>query len=326
MDEQISSPEIVPKYPVGRVILIGFALICLAVVWYLYDLGIISPPKINGVKMIVVEVGETAEQTGQRLLREGIIRNVGDFLLYLKITGHDTAIKPGIYVFRDPISVPRIVMLIAGNTHEIDITLVEGWTNGEMAEALERVGLFSKEEFLAAAEGKEGYLFPDTYRVFENATPESFVDRMNKRFGEKIAPLTDDIVSSRRPLSDVVVMASLIEKESSGDSDRTLISGILWKRLEKGMPLQADATLSYLTGRASKDLTQSDLKIDSLYNTYRYKGLPKGPIGNPGFKALDAAVHPQVSPYLFYLHDEKGVAHFARTFEEHKKNKIRYLR
>lgn len=292
----------------------------------MYDLGIITPPVYATPKTIIIEQGMTAESTGRLLEREGIVRNTGDFLLYLKLTGNDRAIKPGLYVFREPLSVPRLVGMIAGDVGELEVTLVEGWTNEEMGRALQRAGIFSREGFVRAATGKEGYLFPDTYRLFFNATPESFVDRLEKRFQEKTSSLLPDILQSKKMLSDVVIMASLIEKESSGDADRAIISGILWKRLEKGIPLQVDATLSYLTGKESKDLTQDDLKIESLYNTYRYKGLPKGPIGNPGFKALDAAVHPVVTPYLFYLHDKDGVAHFARTFEEHKKNKEKYLK
>jgi UPF0755 protein len=319
-------PETPSGYSINRIVFIGFIFIVGVVFWYLYDLGIFFTPRFDGEKTIIVGAGETAEQTGRNLQREGIIRSVGDFLLYLKITGHDTSIKPGVYVFREPISVPKIVARIAGDTREIDVTLIEGMTNNEMAIILERAGLFSKKSFLAAAEGKEGYLFPDTYRIFQNATPESFVDRLSKQFDNKISQLLGGISRQNKSVGDIVVMASLIEKEASGDTDRAIISGILWKRIEKNIPLQVDATLSYLTGKSSEELTTEDLKIDSLYNTYRNKGLPKAPIGNPGLKALEAAVYPKASPYLFYLHDKNGVVHFARTFEEHKQNKTRYLK
>jgi len=121
-------------------------------------------------------------------------------------------------------------------------------------------------------------------------------------------------------------MASLIEKESSGDEDRSIISGILWKRFNNNRPLQVDATLSYLLGKKSQDLTVDDLNIDSPYNTYRYPGLPVGPIGNPGLEAIQAAIYPKDSPYWFYLHDKTGKAYYAKTFEEHIANKNKYLR
>ncbi len=110
-----------------------------------------------------------------------------------------------------------------------------------------------------------------------------------------------------------------------GDSDRAIVSGILWNRLNKGMPLQVDATLGYVTGKSSSELTVNDLKSDSLYNTYTHKGLPPGPISNPGIAAIGAAIHPDISPYLYYLHDKNGVIHFARTFAEHKQNIAKYL-
>ncbi len=122
-------------------------------------------------------------------------------------------------------------------------------------------------------------------------------------------------------------MASIIEKEASGKAnDSAVISGILWKRIDAGIGLQADATLTYVTGRASSELRQSDLASASPYNTYTHRGLPPTPISNPGLDAIRAAIYPQGSPYLFYLHDSQGNAHFARTLDEHIANREKYLR
>ena len=120
-------------------------------------------------------------------------------------------------------------------------------------------------------------------------------------------------------------MESFIDNEVHNPEDRKIVSGILWKRIDKGIGLQVDASLTYILGKASAELTQDDLKMDSPYNTYKYKGLPKGPISNPGKEAIEAAVFPQTSPYLFYLSDKDGITRYAKNFEEHKNNKFKYL-
>ena len=121
-------------------------------------------------------------------------------------------------------------------------------------------------------------------------------------------------------------MASILEKDANGREDARVISGILWKRFDAGMRLQADATLSYILGKESKHLTLSDLKTDSPYNTYLHTGLPAGPIGNPGMETLRAAILPEVSPYWYYLHDGEGVVHYAKNFAEHERNRRLYLK
>ncbi len=123
-----------------------------------------------------------------------------------------------------------------------------------------------------------------------------------------------------------MTMASLLEEEAIREEDRRLISGVLWKRLEAGVALQVDAALTYVTGRASHELTGEDLKFDSAFNTYFYPGLPLGPISNPGLDAIEAALRPTASPYWFYLSDKEGNTYYSATFEEHKEKKFKYLR
>ena len=216
--------------------------------------------------------------------------------------------------------------MITSDVAEHKIRIREGWTNYEIALYLEREWLAKKDEFLKAAERLEGYLFPDTYQVFENVSSQELLALMRETFDKKVAPLQEAMAQKNISLKDMVIMASLVEKESAGDEDRAIIAGILWKRLANDRPLQVDATLSYLTGKESKELTTYDLQIDSPYNTYRNQGLPAGPSGNPGFEAMKAAVFPQESPYWFYLHDKEGTPHYAVIFEEHIANKEKYLR
>ena len=201
---------------------------------------------------------------------------------------------------------------------EVLITIPEGYTVRQMGELFEKVGLFLKEEFLVLAQKEEGYLFPDTYRFFRKTTPEKVIEKMKKNFEEKIKDLSVN--------RDTIIMASIIEKEIHDTEDRKVVSGILWRRIKEEIGLQVDASLNYVLGKTSAELTADDLKIDSPYNTYKYRGLPVGPIANPGLDAILAAINPTESPYLFYLSDKDGVTHFARNFEEHKANKLRYLR
>ena len=121
-------------------------------------------------------------------------------------------------------------------------------------------------------------------------------------------------------------MASIIEKEANGEEDRAVISGILWKRIAQGMPMQVDAPFLFLLNKQSSELTIKDLAIDSPYNTYKYKGLPPGPINNPRLESIKAALNPQTSPYLYYLHDAKGGIHYASDFKGHQANITRYLK
>ena len=163
---------------------------------------------------------------------------------------------------------------------------------------------FNKDKFLLEAKDKEGYLFPDTYFFLNNANETDVIKSMSDNFEKKINPLLSEIISSGKTEKEIIIMASIIEREAKGEIDRDVISGILWKRISIGMPLQ----------------------VDAAPETYKVKGLPKSPICNPGLEAIKASIHPQSSPYLYYLHDKDGNIHYARTFAEHKKNKLKYLK
>jgi len=211
-------------------------------------------------------------------------------------------------------------------SNEILITIPEGYTIKQIGDLFEKNNLFSKKDFLNFARNEEGYLFPDTYKFFKNTTPQKVAEKMKNNFDIKVAEFLPEISRQKKSLSNIIIMASIIEKEVHNLEDRKIVSGILWKRIEQGIGLQVDASLTYILGKTSAELTQEDLKIDSLYNTYKYKGLPAGPISNPGKNAIESAIFPQTSPYLFYLSDKEGITRYARNFEEHKENKFKYLR
>lgn len=186
---------------------------------------------------------------------------------------------------------------------EITITIPEGFTAEQIGELFEKNNLFTKGDFLAVAGANEGYLFPDTYNFFKNTAPEKAVEKMKNNFNAKTAEFLPEIANQKKSLDDVVIMASIIEKEVHKPEDRKIVSGILWKRLKRGIGLQ----------------------VDAAPDTYKYKGLPNGPISNPGKESIEAAVYPAKSPYLFYLSSKDGVTHYARNFDEHKNNKFKYL-
>jgi UPF0755 protein len=176
----------------------------------------------------------------------------------------------------------------------VKVTIPEGYTLEDIADKFKPFKNFNQDNFFRITKDKEGYLFPDTYFLSGNETEEKIVKIMEENFKKKAGQINPK----------VLVIASLLEKESKITEERKIISGILWKRLKADMPLQVDAEP----------------------DTYLYKGLPPAPICNPGLDSIGAALNPVESKYWYYLHDKKGIIHYAKTFEEHKANKAKYLK
>lgn len=181
--------------------------------------------------------------------------------------------------------------------------------------------------------GLEGYLFPDTYRVYSDASVEEIVIKMLANFDSKLSvKMRQDIKAQGKTIYEIVIMASLIEKEApinyadSENKDARLVSDIFWGRLKTGQALQSDATLSYLLSDNNSSHSGSDLEIDSPYNSYKYPGLPPTPICNPGLKALEAAIYPIKTDYNYFLTSRDGKIYYARTYDEHLSNKYKYLK
>jgi UPF0755 protein len=291
---------------------------------------ILLPPATFPVPYrITINNGQSLFSISKELSNDGVIRSRRAFEMLVMTFGSDSHISEGEYYFERPVSVVEVAMHIAGRQFGIDrkkVTFPEGFSNKEMATRLDATfDTFDTELFLSLAKGHEGYLFPDTYGFFPSTTPDVMVAALKKNFEKKTEPLQKDFDSSKRSRADIIVMASIIEKEAAGDSDRAIVSGILWNRIDAGIPLQVDAPFLYLVGKESKDLTRKDLALDSPYNTYIHKGLPPTPINNPGLAAITAALHPEPSAYFYYLHDKNGMIHYAKTYAEHKKNIQKYL-
>jgi len=247
----------------------------------------------------------------------------------LRLSGKGDSVQTGIYKFDMPENVFSVAYRLATGTSglpPVRITFVEGVT---VREAAARVASalpdITAEDFLSAAEGQEGYLFPDTYFFSSSVDADTIIATMRANFTAKMAPLMDDVSVSSHPLADIVTMASLVEKEGRSSEVRHMVAGILWNRLERGMPLQVDVVFGYIFNRTTYSPSLADLKVDSPYNTYTHKGLPPGPIDNPGLDSLEAAVHPTKTSYLFYLTDKNGAMHYATTYAGHQANQRKYL-
>ena len=317
----------------------------------LYALGYAMLPHTNfsGEKRIVIEKGQGPRNIGAMLKKERVIGLKWAFVAYVAFTNTASYLQPGTYVFREDASLPTIVsMLTRIGRMEKTITIPEGWGVTDIVQYLNEKSVASAEDLRALAERKdrpaaverfwfvrelpenatlEGYLFPDTYRVFSDATAEDVIVKMLENFEKKLSPdMMGAVKMSGRSLHENIIMASLIEKEVATDEDRALVSGILWKRLKNGMPLQVDATINYITGNHTTEVTLADTKVESAYNTYKYAGLPAGPIANPGLTAVWAALHPKGSSYFFYLSTPDGQTIFSKTLDEHNIAKAKYLR
>lgn len=288
-----------------------------------------TPKEFPTERVIFITDGMTLSEISTHLKDEAAIRSKVMFEALVAIFAGEENLKAGIYYFREPANSIVVAKRLATGQYGLAssrVTVPEGSTVTDVAKILKsRLPLFDAEGFLAQADELEGYLFPDTYFFLPTATPEQVIDEMTGNFKKKAGELSREIEKNGQTLADVVTMASILEKEAHTLEDKRMIAGILWKRIREGMPLQVDATFLYINGKNTFELTTDDLAIDSPYNTYRNKGLPPGPIANPGFDSILAAVTPEESPYFFYLSDRRGNLYYSEDFEQHKEYKFKYL-
>jgi len=293
------------------------------------------------IKFFKVEKGESAKVIAAHLKNSDLIENQFFFQLYVFLSLRQYALKSGEYKLSQSMSIREIAdTIVFGGTNEVLITIPEGFTLKQIEQRLVAAGLVKHNELISytfsdgapailsdkpKSASLEGYLFPDTYRFFKDAKLPDIVSKMVANLDDKLtSDLKTAVKISSYTIYEIITMASLIEKEVKSDADREIVSGILWKRLKAKVPLQVDATLVYITG--SKEIFDADKKINSPYNTYFYRGLPKGPISNPGLSAIMAAIFPKSSPYWYYLSAKDGATIFSKTLEEHNRNRAIYLK
>lgn len=296
-------------------------------IFYFSFLG--APDNFPRGRIVYIPEGSTLRSAGDILEKEGVIASSKLFSITSAVFFGGKVIAGG-YFFEKDIPLLSVIFKVNRGNYGIvfpRLVLKEGFTLKDMAKECAVVFENCKEgEFLELSKGKEGYLFPDTYFLPPNATAEDVIKVAGNNFDKKIKPLEEKIEKFGESVSSVIIMASILEGEAREDYDRRVIAGILWKRIKIGMPLQVDAPFKYLNGKGTAELSRKDLKIDSPYNTYLYRGLPPTAINNPGIESIKAAISPIETDYLFYLTDSKGIFHYAKTHEEHVLNKARYLK
>src|SRR3989344_3918537 len=292
--------------------------------------GVVAAPRT----LFEIKEGEGFREISARLKAEHLIRSKTAFELYALFTGSATKLRAGNYTFDAGMTGEEILAeLVRGSHREVNATIPEGLSSYAVERILVGAGVVREGGFIAAVAERdlEWNLFPDTYRFFTDSSVGDVLEKFSQNFNEK----TKEFFSGgEKNFKETLVLASLLEREVPDFEERRMVAGILKKRIAERMPLQVDATICYIKEKMGYPgafdcypLTPLDFKIDSAYNTYLYRGLPPGPIGNPGFLALRAAQESKSSPYWFYLSDPKTKKTiFAKTLEEQSKNKALYLR
>ncbi len=314
------------------IVLVGL-LVVAAICAYIYFIVAEAPQNFATNQFIEIEKGSSLSKVATQLEEKQIISSADLFKLGVYITGRQDQIKSGTYYFTEPIRVEEVVSKIINGSFEVPterVTILEGHAAYQFAPAIARVlPEVDTDTFLSLirAENKEGYLYPDTYFFPQNATEEDVLRIMERNFEKKIEPLQGLIASSKYSLPEILTMASLVENEAGSASYETKqnVAGVLWKRVDVGIPIQADAVFSYIFQKHLPRVLLSHLEVDSPYNIYKKTGLPPGPIGNPSIDSIRATLEPIVTDNLFYLTGFDGKFYYAKTNGGHEQNRRLHL-
>jgi UPF0755 protein len=311
----------------------GLTVLAVATITIVLAAGFSMLPPRPGERrqqFVQVAAGSTLRQVARLLQSEGLIRDSFCFEWYIRLGGGQRDVKAGYYHLSPGLSALRIASLLRqGAIVQLRVTIPEGFTNREAAELFAAKGLVDRGRFLAVLadaaflkettgytlSNAEGYLFPDTYNFRAGATEAEVAAVMLKHFKELAAKHFPGMPEWR--LREVVILASLVEKEARRPAEREMIAGVFTNRLRQGYPLQSCATVQYVLGKWKEKLYYKDLQIASPYNTYLHNGLPPGPIANPGLASLQAAANPAQVSYLYFVAKPDGSHHFSNTYAEH---------
>jgi UPF0755 protein len=333
------------KISIGLIVLAAF----LGGIFFVYSQIYFSHGKTQEKKIVAIKKGDNALVVGEKLKKEGIISGKYYLAIYLWKKNNLHSLVAGVYEFVPGLKISEIAQIITGGEvlpTSVPVTFPEGMTIENMATVLDKNGfsgadfisitnnppqeLKDKYKFLSeipVSKSLEGYLFPDTYFIAKDAKSEQIIDKMLDAFNDKVFLATEkEIKAQNKTLYQIITMASILEKEVNTEEDFKIVSGIFWKRLSIGQALQSDATLEYILKTKDFQHSVQQTQVDSPYNAYKYKGLPPGPISNPGIDAIMAALNPQDSKYLYFLTDPKNPKNtvYSATFEEHVVNKRKF--
>ncbi len=321
-----------------RILVTVIVLPVLYLFWLLAD-GTRPYRKAEGEVILDIPRGTRTREIADQLESIGVIRSRWTFLALYSLSRGRGTLKAGEYSFEEPASSLQVLRkLMQGDVSYEVVVIPEGYNRFEIADIIAERGFATREEFLRASENTalipdlapealtlEGFLYPDSYHLPRHASAALIAERMVARFREVYGEIT--AASYDRSANEVVTLASLIEKETSRRDERRVVSSVFHNRMKKGMLLQCDPTVIYaalLAGRPVRRLRRLDLEMDSPYNTYRHRGLPPGPIANPGRQSLEAALAPDETGYLFFVLNANGGHRFSTTLSEHNRAVVDY--
>jgi UPF0755 protein len=325
---------------VGKIFAIILILVLFFGGWFAW--AVLTPVEPHGQTFVMLRPGYSTRRIAAELKSAGVIRSEQAFILWRYIS-HKRSLKAGEYLFKQPANTINVQnRLRRGDVYFHTVVVPEGFTMFDIARAIEAAGLGPAEDFLKVARTNtaliadlapnapslEGYLFPDTYQFSRMQKMGDMAAEMVKQF-RQVAAQIGLTSTSAQPIQRTVTMASIIEKETAVPEERPLVASVYYNRLAKKIALDADPSVIYaelLAGTYTGALHHDDMRFDSPYNTYRYVGLPPGPIANPGKSSLEAAMHPAQSDYFYFVADATGHHRFAHTLEEHDKNVAAYRR
>jgi len=336
-------------------VILVFLIFIIFIFYNAYRSNINNQIENNGdVVSFEIKSGENVAKIISNLISSDLIKSELFFKIYIWQTENETKLQAGIYELNRGMSIVKIVDKLVGGdvlSKEQDIKILEGWDIVDMETYFLKNNILPKDDFNKKASmaisdwsfdftkykflenvpsdvDLEGYLFPDTYRIFDESGAEEIIKKMLDNFDSKLnQELRDEINKQNKIIHDIITMASIIEKEVADENDMAIVAGILYKRMNIGMRLEVDSSINYISGKNDPSVTYVDLQIDSPYNTYKNDGLPPGPICSPGLQAIKAAIYPKKSNYLFYLNrQDTGETIFSKTYNEHLRNKNKYLK
>lgn len=345
--------------------LVAFILVSVIAFLSFYYININLPYDKDGeVQAVIIEPGASLKNIAQELKEEKLIQSSNLFILYARNKNLQSKLQAGVYNLSQDMSIKNIVAKMSQgqvNSQEVTVKLLEGWSNEKMARYFEKEGIWEKDKWLNTVgwpqtsnkkskqdlseyqedysfleskpeyDSLEGYLFPDTYKIYKDSEPQDLLIKMLNNFNNKLSPeMRADIKEQNRTIHEIVTMASLIEKEATIKNndieEAKIISGIFWDRIARGQALQSCASLAYILGEYKTVYSTEDTQIESPYNTYQNAGLPPGPVSNPGIAAIRAAIYPVYTEYNYFLSPVgSDETLFSATYDEHLRKKVQFI-
>lgn len=324
---------------------VGFLVGSTLIFSFVWDAFLKAPSRDAAEIVLTIDSGERVKGVSYSLRQKDLIPSRFGFEFYVRLIKASKDFQPGDFTIKKGANYSSIVSTLTSVApDEVTITFPEGLTTDQMVERIDKAfGSGWGSEWLESLDNQkwsetysflsdeflEGYLFPDTYRVSRSTFPDGLTYKLLTNFSEKLTPeLRVEITNQEKTIHEVVTLASIVEREVTSDEDRARVADIFWRRINAGMALQADSTVHYVVGNDGETVYTSEIdrSVDSLYNTYKYPGLPPGPICNPSLSAITAVIYPTENNAWYFLTDSDGGVHYARTNDEQNENKAEFLK